>query len=200
MKKQEKRTKVIMAIAKAYETGNTALTNRLEAIVIPNEEALPKELQKVLDSWGNNPIEEPEFFESLKSAELEDLKQTAIKDLDIDAFSALDIALLAKKVNSKITDKIDKNGSYKTTPNIDKVTLPKTTQLRAIKKLAKDGADDEAIEKEIFKIAGVKKKELIEWEQTLVRQMLYAFIEAVDKDTISSYSDRTPFARYIKNV
>jgi len=199
MKKIEKKNQVILALAQAYESGNTALTNRIENIVVPDEQKLPKELQEVLDSWGNTPVDEPEFFELTKSANLEELKATSVKDLDIDAFEALDIGTLANRVYKKVTDKIDKDGKYKTTANIDNVKLPKTTQLRALKKLAADGADSDVINKEILKISGVKKKDLIEWEQNLVIEMIFSYVQAVDKDTIGNYTDRTPFARYIKN-
>ena len=197
--KQENKNKVIIALAQAYENGNTVLTNRIESIILPDEEKLPKELQKVLDSWGNTPIEEAEFFAATEGSQLEDLKVLVMKDEDIDAFSALDVGTLANRVYKKVTDKIDEDGKYKTTPNIDAVKLPKTSQLRALKKLAIDKETEETIDKEIFKIAGVKAKSLTKWEVDLVRAMTFDYVQAVDKDTLGNYTDRTPFARYIKN-
>jgi len=196
---KEKMQKAVMALAQAYEQGNTVATDRVEAILIPEKQELPKELQECLDSWGKTPIEEPVFFELTKSAVLEDLKVAAVKDLDIDKFDALDIATLANRVYKQVTEKMDEDSKYKTTPNIDNVKLPRTTQLRALKKLAVDKADNEKIDKEIFKIAGVKQKDLTEWESNLIKEMIFAYVQAVDKDTLGSYSDRTPFARYIKN-
>jgi len=200
MKNQEKKNKVIIALAQAYENGNTALTNRVESIVVPDEQELPKELQKCLESWGKTPIEEPEFFKLTTTAKLEDLKLAAVKDLDIDAFDAIDIGTLANRVYRRITDKIDEDGKYKTTENIDKVKLPRTTALRELKKLAHDKVSDEKITKEIFKRAGAKEKDLSKWEVDLIKEMIFSYVQAVDNDTMGSYTDRTPFARYIKNV
>jgi len=200
MKNQEKKSKVIIALAQAYESGNTALTNRVESIVVPDEQELPKELQKCLESWGKTPIEEPEFFKLTTTAKLEDLKLAAVKDLDIDAFDAIDIGTLANRVYRRITDKIDEDGKYKTTENIDKVKLPRTTALRELKKLAHDKVSDEKITKEIFKRAGAKEKDLSKWEVDLIKEMIFSYVQAVDNDTMGSYTDRTPFARYIKNV
>ena len=194
-----KKNKVILALAQAYEQNDKTITDRVESIVLPNEESLPKELQKCLDSWGKTPVDEPEFFELSSKANLEDLKTASVKDLDIDIFDALDIATLANRVYKQITEKIDKDGKYKTTPNIDQVKLPKTSQLRSLKKLAHDKADNEKIDKELFKIAGVKQKDLTQWEADLIKEMMFSYVQAVDKDTLGSYSDRTPFARYMKN-
>ena len=204
--KKDIRSKVIVAIAKAYEQNDTATVERIEAILIPNEHELPKELQECLESWGITPIEEPEFFAGLEGATLEDIKAMAIKDLDIDAFDALDVATFASRVHNQIISKIAKDGKYKTTPNIDKVKLPKTSQLRKLKEMSKgedakdDKARNDAVKKEMFTIIGVDESSLSKWESNLVQEMIFAYIKAVDNDTIGKFSDRTPFARYIKNV
>ena len=197
---KEKMQKVVIAIAQAYNTNNTALTSRVEAIVMPDEQPLPKELQECLESWGKTPIEEPEFFELTQTATFEDLKDAAIKDLNIDDFNSLDVATFADRVYKRVTDKIDEDGKYKTTANIDKVKLPRTTQLKALKKLVIDDAGEEKVNKEIFKIAGVKEKDISEWEANLIKDLTYSFVQAVDRDVVGNYSDRTPFARYIKNI
>lgn len=203
--------KMILAISKAYEHGDTAVISRLEAIALPSEEKLPPELQECLESWGKTPIEEPEFFKLATSGTLEDVKAAAVKDLNIDDYNAVDIGTLASRVSNQIQGKIDADGKYKTTPNIDQVKLPRTTQLRALKKLATVATDvadevgitgdtvEEKMTTEIFKIAGVKQEDLTDWEEDLIKNMFYSYIQAVDNDTLGSYSDRTPFARYIKN-
>lgn len=191
--------KALIALSQAYALGNTAVTDRIESILLPDNQELPEELQKCLESWGNNPVDESEYAKNIDTATLEEMKMSAIKDLNIDDFNAIDIAVLSDRVYKKITNKIDDDGKYKTTPNIDKAKLPRTTQLRAIKKLATDEVAEEKIYKEIFKIAGVKEKDLSKWEADLIKEMFYAYVQAVDSDTMGSYTDRTPFARYIKN-
>lgn len=199
MKNQENAQKAMFAIAQAYKLGNTVVINRIESILIPDEQELPDELQKCLESWGKTPIEEPEFFKKSEKPSLEELKELAIKDLNIDDFNALDIAVLADRVYKRITNKIDDDGRYKTTPNIDNVKLPRTSQLKALKKLATTNATNKKIDNEIFKIAGVKEKDLTQWEADLIKEMIFSYVSAVDSDTMGNYTDRTPFARYIKN-
>ena len=178
-----------------------AYTVNIDNIVIPHEEPLPEKLREVLDSWGSSPHEEPEFynFMSKSGTTLDEVKLKALKDANEDDFSALDVANLANRVRYKITGKIDDDGMYKTTPNIDMVKLPKTSQLRELKKLAKENTSQKDLSKEIFKIAGVDAEKLTEWEATLVDEMITAFSQAVDNNTLGNTADRTPFARYIKN-
>ena len=198
--KKDTRSLALVALARAYEQKDTVVIGRIEAILIPDEHELPKELQECLESWGNTPIEEPEFFELSKSAKIEDLKIASMKELDIDAFDALSIGTFTNKLYKQISDKIDKDGMYKTTPNIDKVKLPKTTQLRKLKQMATDKIENKEIQKELFKIAGVNQKDITEWESDLIQKMIFGYVQAVDSDTMGNFSDRTPFARYIKNV
>ena len=198
--KNEKNSAAIIALAKAYEQGNTAITSRVESILIPDAQPLPIELQECLESWGKTPIEEPEYFEASKTAKIEDMKTIAMKELDIDLFDALDVATFTSRLYSQIIDKIDEDGKYKTTPNIDNVKLPRTTQLRKIKQMATDKVANEEILEEIFNIAGIEQESVSDWESDLIRDMMFGYIKAVDEDIMGRYSDRTPFARYIKNV
>lgn len=199
MKTDEKKSKVILALASAYQNGNTSITERVEALLLPDEKKLPEALQTVLDSWGNTPIDEPEFAKMIEDNPLE-LDTLAIKDLNIDDFNTLDIGLFVNKVRSKVIDYIDDDGKYKSTKNIDKAKLPRTSELKALRKMAsEDGAVDMEINEEVLKVAGLKKKDLSTWEQNLVIQMVMAFANAVTQTTLGNYADRTPFARYIKN-
>jgi len=190
----------LIALSQAYALDNTAITDRIESILLPDNQELPEELQKCLESWGNNPVDEPSYDEKIiDKATLEEMKLIAIKDINIDDFTAMDIAVLSDRVYKKVTNQIDDDGKYKTTPTINNVKLPRTTQLRALKKLATDGASEDKIDKEIFKIAGVKEKDLSKWEADIIKEMFFAYVQAVDSDTMGSHTDRTPFARYIKN-
>ena len=118
---REKMNKVVMTLAQAYEQNNEKIINAVEAILTPNDQKLPEKLQKVLESWGTTPIEEPVFSELIKTASIEELKLAAVKDLNIDDFDAIEIGTLANRVLKRITDKIDEDGKYKTTTNIDKI-------------------------------------------------------------------------------
>lgn len=201
MTQPEKRNKVIINLAQAYESKMTSITDRVEAILLPEAHELPKELQEVLDSWGKTPIEEPEFYEMITNQKttFEQAKEMAVKDIDIDAFDAIEIGTLASRVQQKIVNKIDEDGKYKTTPMISEIKLPRTTQLKELKKMASEKATDDQINKKIFEIAGVEESELSKWESELVKEMFVGYSNAVDKDTVGAYSDRTPFARYLKN-
>jgi hypothetical protein len=198
--KKDTRSLALIALAKAYEQNNTAITSRIEAILIPDEQELPKELQECLESWGSTPIEEPEYFEASKTAKVEEIKEMAVKELDIDSFTAIDVGTFANRLYRQVTDKIDKDGMYKSTPSIDSVKLPKTTQVKKLKQMATDKIENEEIKKELFKIAGVNQEDITEWEAELIQEMMFGYIQAVDSDTMGKHSDRTPFARYLKNV
>lgn len=201
MNQQEKRNKVIVLLAKAYEEKDTALTNRVEAIVIPHGEPLPQELQEVLDSWGNTPIQEPEFYELINKdgTTLDEVKTMALKNLNADDFSALDVAALANRVRHKIIGKIDDDGMYKTTPKIDQIKLPTTSQLKHLKELAQTEMSSKDFSNEIYKIADINPKDATEWELMLVEDMFTDFARAVDNNTLGNIIDKTPFSRYLKN-
>lgn len=201
MNQQEKRNKVIVLLAKAYEEKDTALTNRVEAIVIPHGEPLPQKLQEVLDSWGNTPIQEPEFYELINKdgTTLDEVKTMALKNLNADDFSALDVAALANRVRHKIIGKIDDEGMYKTTPKIDQIKLPTTSQLKHLKELAQTEMSSKDFSNEIYKIADINPKDATEWELMLVEDMFTDFARAVDNNTLGNIVDKTPFARYLKN-
>jgi hypothetical protein len=153
----------------------------------------------VLELWGNTPIAEPKFFEATKTAKPGELSVIAVRDLDVDAFNAFDVGILTERVHKKITNKIDDDGMYKTTPSMDSMKLPRTSQINTMKQIASNNQDDKAIEKELYKAIGLKKTDLTEWEQELVDEIFFAYVEAVDANIIGNVSDKTPFARYLKN-
>jgi len=200
----ENRTEVILAVAKAYEDENTALINKIENIVIKKKPTLPKELQEVLDKIGNTPLDEPEIF---NAKSVHKTIRVVMGDLNIDDFSAADVSNLTKEAYIKVSSIVDDDGYYKTTPAIDKVKLPKTTEIEQLVDCAKlhvDEATDpdkaqQEIENKIFEIAGVDKNTLTDWEKEVVTTMTYSYMEAVASNTISEASDFTPFAKYLKN-
>lgn len=200
MKPSEKRDACIIALARAYEAGNTAVTSRIENIILTDQVKLPPKLEEVLQAWGTTPIDEPEMFDLIMNQPLEDVKVKAMRELNVDDFSALDVSTLAHRVINRITSKTDEDGKFKTTPALDSMKLPKTSGLREIKQMIVDQADVKDIEQKAFDLVGFSDRNLITaWEQDLVLEILKDFINAVDSDALGGVADRTPFARYLKN-
>ncbi len=203
MKEQfETKTRALMALAQAYETKNTELTSRIEKIVLPDEVTLPKDLNDFLNTFGNNPLEESELYKAMKTETIEDLKFKIFesKDKNIDDFDTLAASEFASELIKRITNKIDEDGRYKVTPKLENVTLPKSTQLRELKKLATESKDNDDVSNMIFKIAGVKKEDLSDWEQEVIMGMYLDFSRASDNALLTKQAvDRTPFAGYLKN-
>ena len=200
--KDANRTKCIIALAKAYEQNDTATIDRIEKFLLPQESTLPQELQEVLNTWGNTPIEEPELYDLLYKAgtTLEQVQEATAKNINPDDYSAIDIAILASEVRKKVENITDKDGVYKTTPTIDKIKLPKVSQIKTLKKMATtEDITDEKLNEEIFKIAEVKSKDISKWEANLIVDMYLSYIRLVDSGTIGSIADISPFSRYLKN-
>jgi len=150
------------------------------------EIVLEPELQKALDKVGNNPMEEPEIFkiiEEVKGIQSSlDILDT-FKDIDSEKFSAKQISHFIRKVSEKIQFIKDEDGNYKSTKNTENCDLPSFKQATVIYRLAEEKLDSkttkkrkEEIEKEedalIWKVAGLKKDNLTEWEQTLVSEQI----------------------------
>ncbi len=200
--KEDSRVKCILALAKAYEQKDTTTIDRIEKVLLPQESTLPQELQEVLDTWGNTPIEEPEFFELLykEGTTLEQVQEAAAKNINTDDYNAVSIAILASEVRKKIENKTDKDGIYKTTPAIDRIKLPKVSQIKTLKKIANtEDITDQQLNEEIFKIAEVKEKDISKWEADLIVDMYLSYIRLVDSGTIGAIADISPFTRYLKN-
>ncbi len=200
--KDANRTKCIIALAKAYEQKDTTTIDRIEKVLLPQESTLPQELQEVLNTWGYTPIEEPEFFELLykEGTTLEQVQEAAAKNINTDDYNAVSIAILASEVRKKIENKTDKDGIYKTTPAIDRIKLPKVSQIKTLKKIANtEDITDQQLNEEIFKIAEVKEKDISKWEADLIVDMYLSYIRLVDSGTIGAIADISPFTRYLKN-
>ena len=100
MKKTDNKNKVIIRLAQAYEQGETSVIERIESILIPSQKELPEELQKIYDDFGDNPIDEKEFYEIEK---LIDAKLHIMKDVGIDKYPASDVSTLITLVINKVS-------------------------------------------------------------------------------------------------
>jgi len=199
MKNQDKRNEVIVALAKAYEDGNLLVINQVESILTPNKTELKPALQKVLNSFGSNPLDEKEFYEIFSDGNKFKIETASARGLDVDDFNAVEIAQLANRVIHKVTSKLDDDGIYKTTPNIDKMKLPKTSQLGELTQMTQDGKSEEELMKKAYEYAGLSEGDLTEWEAHLVQDIVLAYMSAVNQQLIDNVSNITPFSRYLKN-
>lgn len=203
----EKKTKVLLAIAREYENKNKNFTDRIESIVLPNELKLNKTLQEKIDDLKDTPIGEPELFKAIKEETALEFKLTLFKHfrLDVDDFDLADSTEAVIAAIKKITDKKDSDGSYKSTPMLDTVKLPRTTQVQELMSIANNKEltnkeIDEKAKSKAYEIAGVKKEDLTKWESELVWEMFLGFVSAnTDAVSMRQAFDRTQFARYLKN-
>lgn len=198
----EKKTEVIMSIAKAYETKNTNVTDRIEAIILPKNINLNETLKEKLKEIKNTPIDEPELYKAIQEENTFVFRVELFKkvNLNIDDFDAIEVGEFMVAVVNKITDLVDEDGMFKVTPNTVNMKLPKTTQLYDFFKLAESGVDAKIVVAKAYEIAGLVKENLTVWEQQLVEETYISFVN-INND-ITSFKravDKTPFARYIKN-
>lgn len=193
------RARCILALGRAYEQKNKAITERVEAIMLPDDEELPKALQDIMDSWGNTPIEEPELFALIESGSMHEVSEFAIKNGDLDAFNSIDINVFTRRVIRKVTLKVDNDGVFKSTAKTDKMLLPTMSKIKMIREKARAQHSVSEVEDEVFNAVGLTKDDLSKWEQELVLDLVTAFIKAGDAASIGEHVDRTPFARYLKN-
>lgn len=140
---------------------------------------LPEELQKVLDGLGNTPLAEPELYKLIKSnPKLSDVFKKAAPNLKISEFPGLKVGTFIHEVKEKVTDFFDKKGSPKVTEATQDCEAPDFEQSEEIYYFIRDSASMSAedykkgeakITRLIWKISGLKKGDLTEWEQELVR-------------------------------
>lgn len=198
----EKKTEVIMSIAKAYETKNTNITDRIEAIILPKNINLSETLKEKLKEIKNTPIDEPELYKAIQEENTFVFRVELFKklNLNVDDFDAIEVGEFMVAVVNKITDLVDEDGMFKVTSNTVNMKLPKTTQLYEFFKLAESGVDAQVVVEKAYEIAGLVKENLTIWEQQLVEETYISFVN-INND-ITSFKravDKTPFARYIKN-
>lgn len=196
--------KVIYAVANAYATKDNMLIKKLEGLLLPEEITLPEDLQAQLETFGNNPIEEPKLFEALSNNDYDKFRALCLKDKSIDDVEVFDLHDFAVAVEKRITEMVDKDGVFKSTKNTEELKLPKSSQLNALNKIIETKEDEqinfEKLKEAIFETAGMEQEKLSDWEQGLVAEIYYSFIRATNNSIAKKQAvDRSPFAGYLKN-
>lgn len=193
-------SEVFIALAQAYEVGNTVITERIESILTPNELKLPDQLQTALDTLGDTPIAAPEAFSALEKEDPNAFTKACSNGVDLDAYDAVEAGTFIARCRNKILSDVDKDGVFKTTPNLDKMRLPKLSEVRKYSDMAKNGTSEEDLVKHITETIGLGKAKLTEWEQSLVKSIITSYTQVTTDAFIGKVTDRTPFARYLKNI
>lgn len=193
---------VYLALDNAYKTGNVLLTNRVEAIVAPQEIKLPDALQEIYDSLKDSPILEPELYAVLEKDDLrlEGFTQAIAGAVNLDDFDAIIASEFVSRCRFKILNTTDKDGVFKSSPTLDNVSLPK---MSVIKQLAEDwnkGMTVEAFTDRAVEVAVPSGTVLTEWERNLVGELYLSYAVSFVNSIKGVVTDRTPFSRYLKNV
>lgn len=196
MKRDPKQTDAIIALAKAYEEGNTSIISRVEPVLLPQNVKLPDALEEILNTIGSSPIEEPELYAAINTMKPMEYAKLSLKGANRDDFDALDIGLFVNRVFLKITSYVDEEGRYKSTPALDKMKLPTTSSIVKIQEAAED---KDGFEPSVSDALGLDFAVLTDWEKGLAMEMASAFIAAVNGALLGNVVDRTPFGRYLKN-
>jgi len=148
---------------------------------------LTKELQTIIDSLGDTPLDEPELFKALDEKPLK--KSKAIKialarhDLKLKDFkNALDLANFFHALTEKIVSFRDDEGAFKSTENTAEMDLPDFEEAETIQEFwidlmeetntKKQAKMNEEFEEIAWEISGLKKAKLTDWEQSLVVQQI----------------------------
>lgn len=194
------RPEVFIALAQAYESGNTVITERIESILTPNEFALPEALQSALDKLGDTPIAEPKAYAELEKSDMNGFTEVVAAGVDLDLYDAVTASTFIARARTRILTDVDKDGVFKTTPALDKMRLPKLSEVRAYSDMAKDGASEEDLVKHIMATVGLADATLTDWEQDLVKAIVTTYTQVTTDAFLGKVTDRTPFARYLKNI
>jgi hypothetical protein len=199
----ETKTKVIMGIAEAYDKKNTRITDKVEAILLPNKIELHPTLKEKLDTIGDTPMAETVLYKSIQEENTFSFKVKLFQkfDLDIDAFDLFETTEFMIEVTRKITDKVDNDGVFKTTESLKTIKLPRASQLESLMKMfTEEGMQVETVRTKMFEIAQVDATSLTDWEKDLVWDMYMAFVTANSNAiTLRQVIDKTPFGKYLKN-
>jgi hypothetical protein len=141
---------------------------------------LAPELQKTLDEIGDNPLKEPELYKLIETnpRPSEVFKKAAPK-LKMSAFKSREVAEFIDAVKNKVTDFFDDDGNPKITEATKDCDMPDFEQAEeifySIKEMMETGNVEEVkkieakITRLIWKVSGLKKTDLTQWEQELVR-------------------------------
>ena len=152
---------------------------------------LPKKLQDILDSIGDNPIDEKEVYEltlqiDKQEKSIIDLVLKYLSEDDMDEFDIDTIPKFAKKIVKKVTSFKDDDGVFKTTDNLRKWQPPKPSKIKKYEDLMKQAMNIEPdkalefnaeVEDFILKSCNIDSVDnFTEWEKELViRQSNEAF-------------------------
>lgn len=190
-------TETLRKIKTAFETNNTPVIERVNAIF-----GLPNDLTGVLlekyDELGQTPIDEPELFKTLIDGEgvFAFAKGLASKfGIKASDFPMSDYASFINACKEKITSFTDNEGKFKSTPATENAKMPTFDDLEKLGNLStelqKSAVDAVNINSEevrdafnkakkkhqdaIFKVTGVKKKDLTEWEVNLLTENVMSY-------------------------
>lgn len=189
---------VFMALAQAYESGNTTLTERIESILTPDAFTLPEVLQNALDKFGDTPIAEPVLYKALQEQDMGKFADLCSVGIAIDEHDAVTSSTFIARVRNKILTRVDKDGVFKTTPMLEKMCLPTLSAIRNFSEV-NQGKTSDTLETELMKLVGLVGVELSLWEKELVNELGLSYAQATTDALLGRVTDRTPFARYLKN-
>lgn len=200
---QNSQIEVFTALNQAYVSGNTFLTDRVEAIVAPQEVKLPDSLQEILDGIKDTPIDEPQLFAILQkdNMNLIGFTEAITSSVNLDDFDALTASEFISRARLKILSKTDKDGVFKSTPSIDQVKLPRMSMVKKLAEAVNQDMPQAEFTDLAVSLAGIPESvSLTSWERDLIGEMFLAFAISYLTSLSGVASDRTPFARYLKNV
>lgn len=183
MNREQLFTKIITQVGLGHESEYENLAREIEQ---REEKELCPEYKSVLAEIKNNPIDEKDLSEIIRSASNGELSQFEIaayvlKDKFNDAEDMEQVALLIAKVTHKVLDFRDEKNIVKKTANFEDYEPMKpvdrmkyeTMLIKASK--AKD-KEQEKITKEINTFIGsktnVKVEDLTDWEKSLLNEIL----------------------------
>jgi len=189
---------VFMELARAYEVGNTIITERIESILTPNAASLPEALQNALDKFGDTPIAEPKLHAALQSGDRDEFAKLCSVGVNLDDYDAIEASTFVSRVRTKILTDMDKDGVFKTTPLLDSMRLPKLSEVRAFSDSV-EGKGEAELEESMMELIGLSGVELSKWEKDLVRSIVISYTQATTDALLGKVTDRTPFSRYLKN-
>ena len=141
--------------------------------------AIPKELEEVVEKVGSTPLEEPEIYEAFKKKDDSILADAISKkyDLDLDKYPIdINISFL-NKVADKVVGLLNDEGKVKHTELTKKMGFVDKNEAKKLKDLIIDATSEEKeeeLDKKVIKILSKKRKEIFkeasEWEKELMAQ------------------------------
>jgi len=181
--------KVQLAIQKGFEGEILSFTDKLLA-----KKKLHPELQKKLESYGNNPVAEPEKYALIQKNKLELAKLLLTTEELTSKFTSMEVGDFIHEVVKKVSYFQEEDGTFKYTPKTEMCRLPnfievedlvkkseKVTKLnteytqnptnKKTKKELEDAAKELGDKK--IEISGLNFEDLSDWEKELVKMQIY---------------------------